>query len=71
MDTDERGFKDQRPGDLCHHWRSDGMNYLRITGLRRAVQLNFGTRSLEYKRLIFTPDRICADLRKSVEHIRL
>ena len=47
------------------------LNYLRITGLPRAVLLNFGTRSLEYKRLIFTPDRICADLRESVEHIRL
>jgi len=30
------------------------LNYLRITGLPRAVLLNFGNRSLEYKRLIFT-----------------
>jgi len=47
------------------------LNYLRITGLPRAVLLNFGTRSLEYKRLIFTPDGICADLRESVENNRL
>ena len=47
------------------------LNYLRIIGLPRAVLLNFGTRSLEYKRLIFTPDRICANLRESVDDIRL
>ena len=47
------------------------LNYLRIIGLPRAVLLNFGTRSLEYKRLIFTPDRICANLRESAEDIRL
>ena len=37
------------------------LNYLRITGLQRAVLLNFGTRSLEYKRLIFTQDRLRSD----------
>ena len=47
------------------------LNYLRITGLPRAVLLNFGTRSLEYKRLIFSPDRICVNLRESAEDIRL
>jgi GxxExxY protein len=31
------------------------LNYLRITGLSRGILLNFGTRSLDYKRLIFTP----------------
>ena len=29
-------------------------NYLRITGLPRAVLLNFGTLTLEYRRLVFT-----------------
>ncbi len=33
------------------------LNYLRTTGLSRAVLVNFGTRSLEYRRLIFTPER--------------
>jgi len=47
------------------------LNYLRVTGLPRAVLLNFGARSLEYKRLIFTPDKICVNLRESVEDIRL
>jgi GxxExxY protein len=47
------------------------LNYLRIIGLPRAVLLNFGMRSLEYKHLIFTPDRICANLRESAEKIRL
>jgi GxxExxY protein len=43
------------------------LNYLRITRLTKAVLLNFGTPSLEYKRLIFTPIGICADLRQSVD----
>ena len=30
------------------------INYLRITGLERAVILNFGTPSLQYKRLVFS-----------------
>lgn len=30
------------------------INYLRITGLERAVLLNFGTPSLQYKRLVLT-----------------
>lgn len=47
------------------------LNYLRITGLTRALLLNFGTRSLEYKRLIFTQDKICAYLRQSAEDISL
>ena len=45
------------------------LNYLRITGLPRAVLLNIGTRSLEYKCLVFTPDRICVNLRESVEDV--
>ena len=43
------------------------LNYLRITGLERAVLLNFGTRSLQYKRLVFTHENFCVDLRKSAE----
>ena len=31
------------------------INYLRITRLERAVLLNFGTPSLQYKRLVLTP----------------
>ena len=31
------------------------LNYLRITGLTRAILVNFGTPSLEYKRLILSP----------------
>jgi GxxExxY protein len=31
------------------------LNYLRITRLERAVLLNFGTPSLQYKRLVLTP----------------
>ncbi len=30
------------------------LNYLRITGLERAVLLNFGTPSLQYKRLVLS-----------------
>jgi GxxExxY protein len=39
------------------------LNYLRITKLTRAILLNFGTRSLAYKRLIVTPEKICVNLR--------
>ncbi len=47
------------------------LNYLRITGLTRALLLNFGMPSLEYKRLIFTPEKICVNLCQSAEEIRL
>ncbi len=48
---------------------SQVLNYLRITGLERAVLLNFGTRSLQHKRLIFTSKKICVDLRQSAENL--
>jgi hypothetical protein len=43
------------------------LNYLRITGLKRAILVNFGSRSLEYKRLVLTPEKICENLRKSAD----
>ena len=33
------------------------VNYLRITGLERAIILNFGTTSLQHKRLVLTADK--------------
>ncbi len=42
------------------------LNYLRITGLNRAILLNFGTSSLQYKHLLFSPQKtasICVNLR--------
>jgi GxxExxY protein len=42
---------------------SQVLNYLRITGLPRGLLLNFGTPSLGYKRLIFSSEKICANLR--------
>jgi GxxExxY protein len=32
------------------------INYLKATGLTRALLLNFGTKSLQQKRLVLTPD---------------
>ena len=43
------------------------INYLRITGLERAVLLNFGTPSLQYKRLVFSQNEICGNLRQSAD----
>lgn len=37
------------------------LNYLRITGIRRALIANFSPRSLEYKRLIQSPETLCAN----------
>ena len=42
---------------------SQVLNYLRITGLSRALILNFGTRSLVCKRLVFSSEKICVNLR--------
>ena len=43
------------------------LNYLRVTGLTKAVLVNFGAPSLQYKRLVFTPSKICATLRQSAD----
>ena len=37
---------------------AQALNYLRITGLTRAILLNFGKSSLEHKRLVFTQPKI-------------
>jgi GxxExxY protein len=41
------------------------LNYLRITGLSRALLLNFGTPALAYKRIILSSEKICVNLRES------
>lgn len=43
------------------------LNYLRVTGLAKAILINFGAPSLQYKRLVFTPPKICANLRQSAD----
>ena len=43
------------------------LNYLRITGLPKALLLNFGTPSLEYKRHVFSPPKICENLCESAD----
>ncbi len=35
------------------------LNYLKVTGLERALVVNFAARSLEYRRLILTSGEIC------------
>jgi GxxExxY protein len=47
------------------------LNYLRITRLTRALLLNFGIRSLTYKRLVFSSEEICGNLRQSADQIVL
>jgi GxxExxY protein len=43
------------------------LNYLRITGIPIGLLINFGTSSLEWKRLIFSPEKICVNLCQSVD----
>lgn len=50
---------------------SQVLNYLRITGLPRGLLLNFGARSLETRRLIFTPERGCVPAQPSAEVVQL
>jgi GxxExxY protein len=50
---------------------SQVLNYLRITRLSRGILLNFGARSLGYKRLVFDPEKICGNLRQSADPITL
>jgi GxxExxY protein len=47
---------------------AQAINYLRITGLTKSLILNFGTQSLQYKRLVLTPPKICGNLRESVDN---
>ena len=37
------------------------MNYLKVTGLERALIVNFAAASLEYKRLVLSREKICAN----------
>jgi GxxExxY protein len=50
---------------------SQVLNYLRITRLHRAILLNFGSRSLFYKRIVFSSEKICGNLRQSADEISL
>ena len=38
---------------LCNDHEAQVLNYLKTTGIKVGVLVNFGTRSLEYKRLVF------------------
>lgn len=46
------------------------LNYLRVTGFSRALLLNFGARSLEYRRFVSTSDAASA-IRRTVGDFRL
>jgi GxxExxY protein len=51
--------------------RGQVINALRATGLSRALLINFGTRSLQYERLVFDPNHNLRESAESADEIRL